>query len=250
MSATSSARTTSLTSRLGNVGIVTGITLVVVIIYMIAAISFTVYLVQDAFRNAPSDFEKAFIGAVIAVVGTSITALGAIYATNRQADAAQQVAILNSRLTADLDVLKAQSQDALERLKVGLDLSKTACRELYGAATTLFYTMSEMAMGRWWDDDSKKKADMLMIEAARHLLYVDDEMRRVWLGFWTQADFVYREALKTSDLGPRATELEKLMTARPHTQTGEGSSLRDWHLELERLAKATALAPITASTSS
>jgi hypothetical protein len=247
MSGNVRVQTRSPTTRLGNVRIVAWITLVVMAAYMIAAVSFTVYLVQDALFKTPSDFEKAFIGAVIAVVGTSITALGAIYTTNRQADAAQQVAILNSQLTADLDVLKAQSQDALERLKVGLDLSKTACRELFGAGTTLFYTMSEMAMGRWWDDDSKKKADLLMIDAARHLLYVDDDMRRVWLGFWTQADFVYREALKTADVEARAKELEKLMIARPQTPTGEGESLRDWHLELERLAKAAALAPITAN---
>src|ERR1700722_2569305 len=149
MTETRSPRLPLFTPRLSSSRIIGWITLVIIACYMIAAVSFTVYLVKEAFINAPTEFEKALIGGVIAVVGTSITALGAIYTTNRQADASQQIAILNSRLTADLDVMKAQSSEALERLKVSLDLTKAAYRELYGAASTLFYTMSELAMAQW-----------------------------------------------------------------------------------------------------
>ena len=78
------------------------------------------------------------MSAVIAVFGTAVTALGANYTViNRRAGAAHQVAILNARLNADLDTMKAQSSEALERLKAGLDLTKAAYRELFGAATTL-----------------------------------------------------------------------------------------------------------------
>jgi hypothetical protein len=161
---------------------------VIIAAYTMAIVAIAAFLVQDAFRHYPTEFEKITISAVIAVFGTAVTALGAIYTANRQAYAAEQVAILNSRLNMGLETMKKQSDEALERLKAALDLTKTAYRELFGAATTSFYALQELATGSLWDDEPHKKANTLMVEAARHLLYVSDDMRRMWLAFWTEAE--------------------------------------------------------------
>jgi hypothetical protein len=212
-------------------------------VYAVMTIAFAVFLVQDAFRNSPTEFEKITISAVIVVLGTVVTALGAIYTANRQAGAAHQVAILNARLTADLDTMKAESSEALERLKAGLDLTKAAYRELFGAATTYFYTLHELATGSLWDNEPHKKANALMVEAARHLLYVSKDMRGMWLGFWTEADFIYGEAMKETD----STKRPNVLKAQFEEQFPADSSrqnLRKWHYDLEQKARAEAQAPL------
>ena len=88
--------------------------------------------------------------------------------------------MLGARLTADLEAMKAQSNEALERLRAALDLTKTAYRELFGAATTYYYTLRELGSATAWDNEPQKKANTLMVEASRHLLYVSDDMRAMW----------------------------------------------------------------------
>jgi hypothetical protein len=215
-------------------------------VYTMAIVAFAAFLVQDAFRHYPTEFEKITISAVIAVFGTAVTALGAIYTANRQAGAAQQVAILNARLNADLDTMKAQSNEALERLKAGLDLTKTAYRELFGAATTYFYTLQELATALSWDDEPHMKANRLMVEAARHLLYVSDDMRRMWLAFWTEADFIYGEAVRETDITKRPLALKKQLEEEVPAGA-DRRNLRDWHRDLEKIARTEAQAPLSAA---
>jgi NADPH-dependent glutamate synthase beta subunit-like oxidoreductase len=103
--------------------------------YIAIAVAFAVYFLTHAYLYQVGDFEKAAIGALIAVVGTGLTAMAAIYTANRQALAAHQVEILRgetsreladltAKLTAELEVIKSHSARSLERLKTYLDAEK------------------------------------------------------------------------------------------------------------------------------
>ena len=50
-----------------------------------------------------------------------------------------------------------------------------------------------------------------MVDAARHLLYVSPEMRDMWLNFWQEAQYIYREAMKEQDVGKRPAALCSLI---------------------------------------
>ena len=93
----------------GSGGILAGAILLIIIAYMVVTVLFAGFLVRDAFFHYPSEFEKITISAVIAVVGTVLTALSSLYTANRQSAATQQVDTLRAKLNGDLDTMKAQS---------------------------------------------------------------------------------------------------------------------------------------------
>lgn len=205
-----------------------------IILYIGVAVAFAAYLLTLAFFRGVGEFEKAAIGALIAVIGTGLTALGALYTANRQAAAAREVEILRARLTGDLDTVKAQSAESLERLKASLDAEKTAHRELYGAATIYFYALRSAAL-RSWDEAFLKKAESGMFEAARHLIYVSEQMRGDWFRFWQEADTIYRKALAEPDEAKRRQLLGTSITEP--IQDGQSlADLRDLHSRLQETA--------------
>jgi hypothetical protein len=89
-----------------------------------------------------SDFDKPAIAALIAVVGTGLTGLAAVYSATRQSATAYQVAeyngIISTRLaeyngivSTNLQNIKGSSDTALTQMKADLDASLTKLRAEY-----------------------------------------------------------------------------------------------------------------------
>jgi hypothetical protein len=229
-------------SRMGSRQTAPQIILGVFVVYVILAVIFAGLLIQDGLRRSPAELEKNAVGSVIVVIGTVATGVAAIYSVNHQSSAARDLALLAYKLNADLETMKAQSSEALERLKASLDLKKTAYRELFGAATTYFYTLRALGSAATWDGEPQKKADALMVEASRHLLYVSDEFRSLWLGFWTEANFIYTGILAEREADTRMANLKAEIEAQVALPR---QNIRDWHRGLEEMAKREAQAPLT-----
>jgi hypothetical protein len=84
-----------------------------------------------------------------------------------------------------------------------------------------------------------------MIDATRHLLYVTPEMREMWLGFWQEAQFIYRKASEEPDVAKRSELLKKLI--EEEIQVGQTrQNLRDRHHQLEETARVSAQQPVIA----
>jgi hypothetical protein len=166
--------------------------------YIVVAVAFAIYFLMNAYLHPVGDFEKAAIGAVIAVIGTGLTAVSAVYTANRQALTAQRVQILSAKLTTQIEGLKAESAQSLERLKAFLDADKNAYRELSGAAATYFYSLRSVALDQW-NDAILKAAEDGMVAATRYLIYVEQEMRDTWLRFWQEAQLIHRTARNEPD---------------------------------------------------
>jgi hypothetical protein len=216
------------------------------LVYIGSAVAMAVYLLGRAYSAPLDDFGKVALAALIAIIGTSLTACASVYAANRQALAAQQVEVLklqtgaqlaefNSGLTAQIEDLKAQSAQALERLKMYLDAGKMAYRDLSGAAAVYFYTLRSVALGSW-DGTALQRAESGMIDACRHLIYVDEAMRDAWLGFWQEAQYVYREALKEQQEGQRSAVIQKEL-AKKVRGGGESLTFNDRYQRLEETAR-------------
>ena len=203
--------------------------------YIVVSVAFAVYFLVNAYLHPLGDFEKAAVGAVIAVVGTGLTAVSAIYIANRQALAAQQVQILSAKLTIQLEELKAQSSRSLERLKAFLDADKNAYREISGAAATYFYSLRSVAMDKW-DDKLLEVAEVGMVSATRYLIYVDQEMRDIWLRFWQEAQLIHRKARQEPDDKKRPVLiLDEIMQDVP---TPDGTlNFRDQYKQVEDTAR-------------
>jgi hypothetical protein len=214
--------------------------------YIAMAVGFAAYFLLNAFLYQVGDFEKASIGAFIAVVGTGLTALGAVYAANRQALAAHQVEILRgetseklaeltANLTQNLEVIKTQSARSLERLKMHLDAEKNAYRELSGAAATYFYSLRSIAMNKW-DEAALKAAEDGMIAATRHLIYVDQEMRDTWMAFWQEAQLIHRKGREETDNDKRPSIVEGQIMLKVSTADGK-LDFRDQYLKVDDMAR-------------
>ena len=226
--------------------IVGAVMLGIAAVYLAFTLAFAGYLLSRMYRRTLTDFDKASAGALIAVIGTGLTALGTFYTSNRQASAAAQLeayrrqgareaAEFQAGLTSGLDEVKAHAVESLERLKTSLDAGKVAYRELFGASTIYFYTLRSAALGEW-DDSALKKAEALMIETTRHLLYVSVEVRDEWLAFWQEAQRIHRTALGEGDEKKRPGIVRERMLER----IKDGSStldLRERHSRLEQTAK-------------
>lgn len=228
----------------GSGKVLSGFLLLGIVAYVVIAVGFAGYLLWQAYSHALTDFDKAAIGALIAIIGTGLTAAGALYTANRQAAAAHSVELLkletgkdlaafNSKLTSGLDTMKAQAAESLERLKVALDTGKVAHRELFGAATTYFYALRSAAQGDW-DVEALKKAEALMIETARHVIYVSDKMRNDWFFLWQIAQEISLAARAEPDLAKRAELIGKKMLEKI---PGPDLNLRELHHVLEETAK-------------
>jgi hypothetical protein len=94
--------------------------------YVSIAVAFAVYLISRACVMGINDFQNAALAALIAVIGTGLTACASVYAAIRQALASHEVEIsklqtgtqlaeFNANLTEQIEGLKAQSAQSLER---------------------------------------------------------------------------------------------------------------------------------------
>ena len=216
--------------------------LIGIICYIATAVAFAVYLLFRAYSEGVGEFEKVAIGALIAVIGTGLTALAAIYTAVRQAAAAREVELLRletgkvlaqltSDLNRDLQSLQAQSAQSLERLKAALDAGKIAYRELGGSAAVYFYALRSVALGTW-DEQLLKTAEAAMVGTSQHLMFVSDVIRADWLNFWQEAQHIYRATLEEPDEGKRPQFLGNAIKE----QVRDGRSrlnLRDRYSRLE-----------------
>jgi hypothetical protein len=137
------------------------------VLYTLLAAGCAVYLLWKAYSLptsvAPGNFTTLAVGALVAVVGTGLTGLAAVYSATRQSATAYQVAQYSGDISANLALmkqkadsdlaemkgdidkaltrLKSASDESLTRLKLALDAGQTANRELFGVATVYFHTL-------------------------------------------------------------------------------------------------------------
>ncbi|UIY31470.1 hypothetical protein LZK73_30865 (plasmid) [Neorhizobium galegae] len=187
---------------------------IVLAVGLLACIGVTAYsailILREAIQAQKLDqFSGVAIGALIAVVGTCLTALASLYTTNRQAEvtafvekarvnAQEDLTKLQEVITARLDKLRADSAADLERLKKTLDFQTTAHRELAGAAAMYFYALRSSAIDTF-NGDELERAETRMIETSRHLTYVADSFEDDWLAFWQAAQAIKRDAKEHPD---------------------------------------------------
>jgi len=232
------------------------------VLYILLAAGCAVFLLWQAYRAQASgqldDFNKVAIGALIAVIGTGLTAAAAIYSATRQSATAYQVAqyggaisehlarlkekadedlaVMKGKLDASLAGLKAASDESLTRLKVALDAGQTANLELFGTVTIYFYALRSSALGMW-DGESLRAAETSMISATRHLIHVDEALRDQWFDFWQRAEYIHRTAASEPEAARRPAVMAKLIGEKAPTRSGEKLDLREQHDRLERAAR-------------
>ncbi|MDM9624018.1 hypothetical protein [Rhizobium sp. S96] len=221
---------------------------IVLAVGLLACIGVTAYfailVLGEAIRAQKLDqFSGLAIGALIAVVGTCLTALASLYTANRQAEvttsveearaiAAADLAALQEVITARLDKFKADSAADLERLKKSLDFHTTAHRELGGSAAMYFYALRSAAIGTF-DEAELERAETLMVETSRHLTYVSDSFEDEWLAFWQVAQAIKREAKTLADPVQRSLSVARGMESKDHGKM----DLRDRYASLKEKAK-------------
>jgi hypothetical protein len=214
--------------------------------YITITVALSGFLLSNAYLFGAADFEKLAITALIAVIGTGLTALATVYSSNRQALAANQVELLKEKINTDLlnltakinrdlAVLKTISDRSLERLKMSLDAEKNAYREISGAAATYFYSLRSVALNTW-DEGSLKIAEDGMVAATRHLIYVDDVMRNAWMDFWQNAQAIYRNARDEKVETKRPSIVEEGMNRKLSSDTGK-HDFRDQYGRVEQVAR-------------
>lgn len=233
------------------------------LLYVALTAGFSFYLLWMAFTLPPvermSDFIKLAIGALIAVIGTGITAVAAVFSATRQSATAFQVAAYNGEIASNLAAmkesadkklvevkagidqalanLKATSDESLAKLKVALDASQNANRELFGTASVYFYALRSIAVSDQWDAESLKSSETAMIAATKDLLNVSQDLRNQWFDFWQRAQDIYREASSPQLADDkRASRVKELMEKEIKFGSGK-NDLRDLHAELEKTAK-------------
>jgi hypothetical protein len=225
-------------------GIFNALLFLALIAYIGMTLAFAYVVVKGAMTaTSVSDFDKAAIGALIAVVGTGLTALGALYTVNRQAEVSSRIEMSRKTSTEDLAKLQhtlslqiktmdEKSDASLERLKRSLDFNAIANREIMGAAAQYFYALRSAAIHKW-EEKELDKAEILMIAASSHLLYVSDEVEQDWLSFWQEAQSIAQRANAKTDLRSKMKSVEDdLSSARP-----DGETFRKRFADLKTLSK-------------
>ncbi|MBC7926616.1 MAG: hypothetical protein H7039_13250 [Bryobacteraceae bacterium] len=211
--------------------------------YIAITVGFAAYVLFEKFWRGVNGTENIVLAALIAVIGTGLTALSAVYGANRQVLAAKEVELLRvktgtelaeigAKLTGEIETLKADSAQTLERLKMYLDAEKIAYRELYGAAATYFFALRSTARNTW-DDALLSRAETSMVEASRHLIYTTDHARNVWLAFWQEAQFIFRQGVNELDVHRRPAIIETEMNKQV-SDGGVRSNFRDRYADLEQ----------------
>jgi hypothetical protein len=216
--------------------------------YFIMAVGLAGFLLYNAFVGGMHDFEEVGLGAIIAVLGTGLTAFAAVYGAQRQALVARQVEILkrdtgtelarlSSDLTRDIEGMKAASAQSLQRLGVHLNSVVTAYRDLFGAAAVYFYALRSAGAAQTWDGGPLAKAQEGMIEATRQLIYVSQEMNDRWLHFWQDAEFIYWTALGKETDGVRRASIRTEMARKNPQKGGQAIDFQDLFAALEVAAR-------------
>jgi hypothetical protein len=231
------------------------------ILYTAVAVGFAGYLLWKAYKlppnSAQTDFDKLAIAALVAVIGTGLTGLAAVYSATRQSATAYQVAEYNAvistnlaqmktdsdaaltemkaRLDASLAQLKAASDESLTRLKIALDAGQVAYRELFGTAAVYFHALRSIARGKW-EADSLKVGETSMISATRHLIHVNKEMRDQWFDFWQRAQDIQRAASTEADAEKRPGVVAELFDQKIQYDAG-WRDFRDLYAMLESTAR-------------
>lgn len=231
------------------------------VLYVLLAAGCAAYLLWNAYKLEPvdrlSDFNKLAIGALIAVVGTGLTGLAAVYSATRQSATAFQVAEYNGLISANLAAikqsadaeltqikgamdkaiaeLKTNSDEALARLKVALDAGQIANKELLGTASTYFYALRSFAIGLL-NEDLLKTSEASMVTAARHVINVDEPLRDQWFDFWQRAQNVYLAATNEPNVNARPDLVRKLIEEKINFGS-ERLNLRDLHSRVEKMAR-------------
>lgn len=231
------------------------------ILYTAVAAGFAGYLLWKAYKLplnvAQTDFDKLAVAALVAVIGTGLTGLAAVYSATRQSATAYQVAEYNAvistnlaqmkadsdtaltemkaRLDASLAQLKATSDEALTRLKIALDAGQVAYRELFGTAAIYFHALRSIARGKW-EEQNLKASETSMISATRHLIHVDKTMRDQWFDFWQRAQDIQRTASAEADPEKRPGIVAKLFDERIQSRAGR-LDFRDLYGLLEDTAR-------------
>jgi hypothetical protein len=231
------------------------------VLYTLLAAGCAVFLLWKAYSLpagvTPDEFTKLAIAALVAVVGTGLTGLAAVYGATVQSATAYQVAQYNGDISANLadmkntadteltlmkgkldeslTKLKAASDESLTRLKVALDAGQNANRELFGTATRYFHALRSVGLGKW-DEDGLKAADTSMISATPQLLHVDQEMRNLWFDFWQRSQQIHRTADKETDMERRPVLVSDLILQKVATASGR-LDLRELHDRLEGRAR-------------
>jgi hypothetical protein len=233
------------------------------VVYVVLAAGCAFYLLWLAYSLPPveklTDFIKIAIGGLLAVIGTGITGVAAVYSATRQSATAFQVATYNGEIAANLALmkesadnrlivmkgsidnalanLKTNSDESLARLKVALDASQNANRELFGTASIYFYALRSIALGGKWDEDSLKSSETAMIAATQNLLNVNEELRDQWFNFWQRAQHIYRDAAAAQLSDEQRPPLVKKLIAERVPFGSAELDLRGMHNQLERTAK-------------
>jgi hypothetical protein len=231
------------------------------VLYTLLAAGCAVFLLWKAYSLpagvTADEFTKLTIAALVAVVGTGLTGLAAVYGATVQSATAYQVAQYNGDISANLadmkktadteltlmkgkldeslTKLKAASDESLTRLKVALDAGQNANRELFGTATRYFHALRSVGLGKW-DEDGLKAADASMISATPQLLHVDEEMRNLWFDFWQRSQQIHRTADKEPEMEKRPALVSDLILQKVTTASGR-LDLRELHDRLEGRAR-------------
>jgi hypothetical protein len=246
-------------------------------LFLTLAVACAAYLLVHAYFRSPnspySDFEKVAVAALIAVVGTGLTASVALYSATRQSDTAFKVELLrsetsehltkyNEKISKDLADMKASSDksltemkatsdqkltemktnsdEALTRLKAALDTGQIAYRELFGTASIYFHGLRSIAFGKW-DEERLNTSETAMVSATRHLIYVKEDMRDAWFDFWQRGQDICRDARKEPDEASRPNLVKGLIEERETNRR----NFRDLHDRLEGIARSAIESAIT-----
>jgi hypothetical protein len=75
-----------------------------------------------------------------------------------------------------------------------------------------------------------------MVAATRHLIYVDQDMRDTWMGFWQEAQLIHRKGREEADNDKRPSIVEMEIMLKVPTSDGK-LNFRDQYRKVEDVAR-------------
>jgi hypothetical protein len=183
------------------------------VLYIIISAACAFYLLAQAFIQTKTSgtpigaFETLAISALVAVIGTGLTAMAAVYSGTRQSATAYQVELLrsktsedlanfNAQLSRDLAEMKANSDEALARFKVSSDEGIAVFKSSSDEALSRLKANSDEALTRLkLSLDVKQVAYRELFGTSTVYFYT---LRSVALGEWNEEGIKAAEALMVS----------------------------------------------------